>query len=480
VPGRIKDFIAMPRPNGYQSLHTSVVSERDFPSRCRSGPRRCTGSPRRASRPTGSTRRGGRRRPATSSTSVWLRQLLEWQQEVRDPQEFIQNLKIELYPEEVYIFTPKGEVKALPRGATPIDFAYAVHTDVGTSASARGSTARWCRSATRLKNGDIVEIVTTAGHKPSRDWLNFVVTSRARNKIKHYIQGEEKRAAIELGRKLFEKEARRFDVNLKDLLASEKLEKVAGEYGVGSVDDLFAAIGYGKLAPGTVLIASWPAPELKEKPPDTALTAVVRRVLGTGEEKIKVRGVRRPAGVPRALLQSRSAASDRRLHHARQGRVGPLGELPQRAEPALRPRATHRRRVGQGRRQTAPYTVQADHASRGPERHPRRREREGRRHQHQHPERGGDNTDEQRGRIDMTVEISDLKHLAEGRQGAERDRGGPGGGAGGPVIRRGPAGRSPTGGYSTAMTSISTRASFGSRAAWMVERAGAGAAKNPA
>ena len=215
VPGRIKDFIAMPRPNGYQSLHTSVVSERGFPVRG-ADPHRGDAPHRRgrASPRTGSTRKGGVGAERDEQYFLWLRQLLEWQQEVRDPQEFLQNLKIELYPEEVYIFTPKGEVKALPRGATPVDFAYAIHTDVGHQCVGARVNGKMVPLRTRLRNGDIVEIVTTPGHKPSRDWLNFVATSRARNKIKHFIHAEEKIRSLELGRKLFDKEARRFGLNV--------------------------------------------------------------------------------------------------------------------------------------------------------------------------------------------------------------------------------------------------------------------------
>ena len=148
---------------------------------------------------------------------LWLRQLLEFQQEVRDPQEFLQNLKIELYPEEVYIFTPAGEVKALPRDATPVDFAYAIHTDVGHQCVGARVNGKMVPLRTRLRNGDIVQVITTPGHHPSRDWLNFVVTSRARNKIKHYIHAEEKARSLELGKKVFEKEARRYGLNLKSL-----------------------------------------------------------------------------------------------------------------------------------------------------------------------------------------------------------------------------------------------------------------------
>ena len=289
VPGRIKDFIAMPRPNGYQSLHTSVISERGFPFevQIRTADMHRISEEGIAAHWKYKEGRVGADRD--EQYFVWLRQLLEWQQEVRDPQEFIQNLKIELYPEEVYIFTPKGEVKALPRGATPIDFAYAIHTDVGHQCVGARVNGKMVPLRTRLRHGDIVEIVTTTGHKPSRDWLNFVATSRARSKIKHFIHGEEKVRAIEVGRKLFEKEARRFEVNVKEVLAPETLAKVAADYGVTRPDELMAAIGYGKVEPRALLSKLSPG-TLKEKAPDTAITSVVKRVLGAGPDKIKVRG----------------------------------------------------------------------------------------------------------------------------------------------------------------------------------------------
>jgi GTP pyrophosphokinase len=220
----------------------------------------------------------------------WMRQLLESQQELRDPQEFIQNLKIELYPEEVYTFTPKGLVKALPRGATPVDFAYAIHTDVGHQCVGARVNGKMVPLRTRLKNGDIVEIVTQAGHKPSRDWLNFVATSRARNKIKHLIHSEEKTRAVELGRKVFEKEARRYDLNPRTIVEGEAFGRALSDLALGKADDVFAAIGYGKLQPKQVFVKLVPPDTLRERPPDGAVASVVRRVLGTGDEKIKVRG----------------------------------------------------------------------------------------------------------------------------------------------------------------------------------------------
>ena len=207
VPGRIKDFIAMPRPNGYQSLHTSVISEHGMPFEVQI---RTIEMHRMAEEGIAAHWKYKEGRVGDHKDEryfQWMRQLLEYQQEVRDPQEFIQNLKVELYPEEVYTFTPKGQVKAFPRGATPIDFAYSIHTDVGHQCVGARVNGKMVPLRARLKNGDIVEIITQAGHKPSRDWLNFVVTSHARYKIKHLIRLEERARAIDLGRKVFEKEA---------------------------------------------------------------------------------------------------------------------------------------------------------------------------------------------------------------------------------------------------------------------------------
>jgi GTP pyrophosphokinase len=291
VPGRIKDFIAMPRPNGYQSLHTSVISEHGMPFEVQI---RTIEMHRRAEEGIAAHwkykegRLGDQR---DDRYFLWMRQLLEYQQEVRDPQEFIQNLKIELYPEEVYTFTPKGLVKALPRGATAVDFAYFIHTDVGHQCIGARVNGKMVPLRTRLKNGDIVEIITQAGHKPSRDWLTFVGTSRARNKIKHLIHSEEKARAVELGRKLFEKEARRYDLNPKTILDGDPFAKALADFAVNKADDLFAAIGYGKIQPKQVFVKIVPPDTLREKPPDGAVASAVRRVLGSGEEKIKVRGI---------------------------------------------------------------------------------------------------------------------------------------------------------------------------------------------
>ncbi len=289
VPGRIKDFIAMPRPNGYQSLHTSVVSDRGFPFEVQIRTAEMHRVAEEGIAAHWKYKEGRHGADRDEQYFLWLRQLLEFQQEVRDPQEFLQNLKIELYPDEVYIFTPKGEVKALPRDATPIDFAYAIHTDVGHQCVGARVNGKMVPLRTRLRNGDIVQVMTTAGHHPSRDWLNFAVTSRARNKIKHYIHAEEKERSLDLGRKVFEKEARRFGLNQKSLLEGPAFAAALGDYGYSKAEELFAALGYGKLAAKSVLAKMVPQDQLKEAP-ESGIASVVRRVLGPAEEKIKVRG----------------------------------------------------------------------------------------------------------------------------------------------------------------------------------------------
>lgn len=291
VPGRIKDFIAMPRPNGYQSLHTSVISEHGFPFEVQI---RTEEMDRRAEEGIAAHwkyKEGRLGAERDEQYFHWLRQLLEWQQEVRDPQEFLTNLKIDLYPEEVYTFTPRGQVKVLPRGSTPVDFAYAIHTDVGHQCVGARVNGRMVPLRTRLKNGDIVEIITNPAHKPSRDWLNFVATSRARSKIRHLIQAEEKARAVELGRKLLEKESRRYDVNLARLLDGDGLGRAANELGLQG-DEALAQIGYGRLSPKQLLDKLVPQGQLREKAPEHPVVSAVKRVLkpGAASDRIIVRG----------------------------------------------------------------------------------------------------------------------------------------------------------------------------------------------
>ena len=290
VPGRIKDFIAMPRPNGYQSLHTSVISESGAPFEVQIRTMEMHRMAEEGVAAHWKYKEGRVGEQRDDRYFGWMRQLIESQQEVRDPQEFIQNLKVELYAEEVYTFTPKGQVKAFPRGATPIDFAYSIHTDVGHRCVGARINGKMVPLRTHLKNGDIVEIITQVGHKPSRDWLNSVVTSHARYEIKYLIRREERVRAIDLGRKVFEKDARKYDLNPRTLLEGENIGKVLREFDVQRVDELFAAIGYGKVSSKQVIARLSPDEHLREKAAQGLVAAAVKRVLGTGEEKIKVRG----------------------------------------------------------------------------------------------------------------------------------------------------------------------------------------------
>ncbi len=292
VPGRIKDFIAMPRPNMYQSLHTSVIAGgQPFEVQIRTEEMHRIAEEGIAAHwkyKDGKLVADDREDQRVS----WLRHLVEWQQEMKDPADFLSTLKIDLYPEEVYTFTPKGKVITLPRDATPIDFAYAIHTEVGHSCVGSKINGRMTPLRSKLRNGDIVEIVTQPGHKPSRDWLAFVKTSRARNKIRHWLTEQESEKAIELGRKMLEKEARKYKQNARDLLESELLQEILPEFGSSKVEDLLSAIGYGKVSAKNVITRLSPD-GLQETVPEeeSRIASVVKRVLGLGTDaKLQVRG----------------------------------------------------------------------------------------------------------------------------------------------------------------------------------------------
>jgi GTP pyrophosphokinase len=291
VPGRIKDFIAMPRPNFYQSLHTSVISEDGMPFEVQIRTEEMHKMAEEGIAAHWKYKDG----PVSAQDEqrlAWLRQVVEWQRDVSDPSEFLSTLKIDLYPEEVYTFTPKGKVVVLPRDSSPIDFAYSVHTEVGHSCVGAKVNGRMVPLRFKLHSGDIVEILTHAGHKPSRDWLAIAKSSRARNKIKHWLNVHQRERAIEIGRKLIEKEARKYRVSLKEI-KDEELLKIAADYGVGRADDLMAGIGYGKFSARQILgrlapAASEPvAEEESEKP--SGLASVVRRVFGGDQNNNAIR-----------------------------------------------------------------------------------------------------------------------------------------------------------------------------------------------
>src|SRR5271167_1941430 len=288
VPGRFKDYIAMPRPNLYQSLHTTVIhSGQPFEVQIRTQEMHRIAEQGVAAHwkyKDGKAVSGG-----DDQRIVWMRQLIEWVQEMQEPAEFLSTLRVDLYPEEVYTFTPKGKVIPLARGATPVDFAYAVHTEVGNQCVGARVNGQMVPLRHSLVNGDVVEIVTQKGHTPSRDWLTFVRSSRARSKIRHWINLHEREQATELGRRLLEKEARNFKISLKRL-NEEAVTKVAPEYGCSRAEDLYAALGYGKCSARQALqkiLGEDLVPEAKEAP---TLVTAVKKALGLGEPTIQVRG----------------------------------------------------------------------------------------------------------------------------------------------------------------------------------------------
>ncbi len=289
VPGRIKDFIAMPRPNFYQSLHTSVIAENGTPFEVQIRTEEMHKIAEEGIAAHWKYKDG----PVTAADEqrlAWLRQVVEWQRDVSDPNEFLSTLKIDLYPEEVYTFTPKGKVVVLPRESTPIDFAYTIHTEVGHSCVGAKVNGRMVPLRHKLHSGDIVEILTQPGHKPSRDWLAVVKSSRARNKIKHWLNVHQRERAIEIGRKLIEKEARKYRISLKDV-KDEDLQKIANDYGLGKPDDLMAGIGYGKYSARQVLGRLAPAgTQPSGEVEDSGFASVVRRVFGGDANAITVKG----------------------------------------------------------------------------------------------------------------------------------------------------------------------------------------------
>ncbi|HTZ97342.1 MAG TPA: bifunctional (p)ppGpp synthetase/guanosine-3',5'-bis(diphosphate) 3'-pyrophosphohydrolase [Terriglobales bacterium] len=292
VPGRIKDFIAMPRPNFYQSLHTSVITEDGTPFELQI---RTEEMHRMAEEGIAAhwKYKDGPVSAQDEQRLAWLRQVVEWQRDVSDPNEFLSTLKIDLYPEEVYTFTPKGKVVVLPRDSTPIDFAYSVHTEVGHSCVGAKVNGRMVPLRHKLHSGDIVEILTQPGHKPSRDWLAAVKSSRARNKIKHWLNLHQRERAIEIGRKLIEKEARKYRIALKEI-KEDALQKIASDYGLGQPDDLMAGIGYGKYSARQVLAKLVPTTGEPQTTVESfgGIASAVRRVFGADHSNnaIRVKG----------------------------------------------------------------------------------------------------------------------------------------------------------------------------------------------
>ncbi|MCD6138907.1 MAG: bifunctional (p)ppGpp synthetase/guanosine-3',5'-bis(diphosphate) 3'-pyrophosphohydrolase [Deltaproteobacteria bacterium] len=279
IPKRFKDYIAMPKPNMYQSLHTTVIG----PFRERVEIQIRTKEMDRVARNGIAAhwqyKEGKTFDEKTSQAFTWLRKLVKEQEYLKDPDEFMETVRIELFPDEVYVFTPRGDVLTLPKGATPVDFAYAIHSEVGNQCLGAKVDGRIVPLKYQLKTGEMVEIITSPHHKPSKDWLSFVKTAKARSRIRQHIKTTERKRSLTLGHDMCEKIFRKHNLNLAKLMKSGEIQKACTELGYKAADDLIAAVGYGKVTPLQVVRYFVPRSELKEKR-ETIVEKLKQRIRG--------------------------------------------------------------------------------------------------------------------------------------------------------------------------------------------------------
>lgn len=293
IPGRFKDYIAMPKSNMYQSLHTTVIGP--FGERMEVQIR--TSEMHRVAEAGIAAHWKYKEGKGYDERDVkrfaWLRQLLEWQQELQDSQEFMNTVRVELFPEEVYVFTPKGDVKGFPKGATPIDFAYSVHTDIGHRCVGAKVNGKLVPLKYEMKTGDIIEVITSPHHTPSKDWLKLVKSTRARNKIRAWIKTEERKRSIVLGREICEKEFRRYSLTFGKLQKTGELKRAAMEFGFVGEEDLMAAVGYGKLSCNQILgklLSEEKLAETREQK-ETRISKVLGKLTKKSSSAIQINGV---------------------------------------------------------------------------------------------------------------------------------------------------------------------------------------------
>ena len=285
IPGRFKDYIALPKPNMYQSLHTIVLG----PERQRIELQIRTEEMHRTAEEGIAAHWHYKERGSTEENEeyfAWLRQLIEWQQDLKDPIEFMETVKIDMFPEEVYVFTPRGEVKTFPRGATAVDFAYSVHTDVGHQCTGAKVNGRMVPLRYQLRNGDTIEVLTSTSHVPNRDWLRWVVTPRARTRIKAWLKSEDKERSIALGMRNLEHEIRKYTPNPQPYVKTDVLLAAAPAFGCHRANDLLEAVGYGRVSALQVAHRLLPSNLIKEK------TKQGKVVAPSGRQQPRSEGVR--------------------------------------------------------------------------------------------------------------------------------------------------------------------------------------------
>ncbi len=277
IPGRFKDFIALPKPNRYQSLHTTVIGPRSeqIEIQLRTQEMHRIAEEGIAAHWKYKEGQPEQKRPEDEKTFAWLHQLMEWQRTLKDPTEFIETVKVDLFEDEVFAFTPQGDVKVLPQGATPVDFAYLIHTEIGHKCSGARINGVMVPLNYQLKNGDVVQILTHPHHQPNKDWLKFVVSSNAKSKIRSALRSEQRERSKALGQTLLERELRQYNLSYKDQEKSGELTNAAHALKLPALDDLLMSVGYGKILPAQVIEKLLP----KEAEPATSLVSKEKEVV---------------------------------------------------------------------------------------------------------------------------------------------------------------------------------------------------------
>jgi GTP pyrophosphokinase len=294
IPGKFKDYVGLPKENMYQSLHTSVIGPYGERIEIQIRTHEMHKIAEEGIAAHWKYKEGRITEEADDKRFTWLRQLLEWQRDLTDNAEFLETVKVDLFPNEVYIFTPKGEVKQFPRGATPIDFAYGIHSDVGNHCVGAKVNGKIVPLKYEFRSGDTVEIMTSPSQKPSKDWLKFVKTSRAKTKIRQWFKTEEMEKSITLGKDILEKELRKYNLQQAKLIKSGDLARVASEFSFHDVDDLIAAVGYGKLTANQIIGKILPPEKLEQKEAEEEgrLKRLIQKVTRSGpKDALLIKGV---------------------------------------------------------------------------------------------------------------------------------------------------------------------------------------------
>ncbi|MBS3918281.1 MAG: bifunctional (p)ppGpp synthetase/guanosine-3',5'-bis(diphosphate) 3'-pyrophosphohydrolase [Deltaproteobacteria bacterium] len=293
IPGKFKDYIGLPKENLYQSLHTAAIGPYGERIEIQIRTREMHRIAEEGIAAHWKYKEGKPLDEADDKRFTWLRQLLEWQRDLKDDQEFIESVKVDLFPHEVYIFTPKGEVKEFPAGATPVDFAYSIHSDVGNHCIGAKVNGKIVPLKYEFKSGDTVEILTSPNQKPSKDWLKFVKTPRAKTKIRQWFKSEEREKSIILGKEILDKELRKFDLHQAKLMKSGELEKVAGEFSFQGAEDLIAAVGYGKVTANQIIGKLLPPEKFEKKEEEEGrLQSLLHKITRTGpKDALLIKGI---------------------------------------------------------------------------------------------------------------------------------------------------------------------------------------------